>query len=130
MTSDDGRALRADRRGRARVEELLDALTASGFVVTSPCKEGPGGVWLRFYSAQDVKRFLDRVGRGALYEAVAGNGYGEADWRYSVAVDDGRLGDDGEAAGPPDFVLRVSVWFPRADLPRVLGRVRAGKGRR
>jgi hypothetical protein len=136
------------RGRRALVDEgiapLIEALWQADLETVNSCEENrPGNAWVQFLTAEDAATFLNIVaeyeeGVDVLYNRMHprwrpldGSELSAPDWEYDALPEDGGIvwdedegGDVDEwHTGRNDFFFSVSVRFPRADLPVVLGRL-------
>jgi hypothetical protein len=127
------------------IATLIEQIWQAGIRTAMSCQDVQGAVWVEFETAGDLAAFLNAAGmyergEGTLHSRIDGRVPGpgepsETPWKYKVLVFDRALhgaeevGPEGQPglvwhAGPPDFAVLPSVYFPRSDLPAVLERMR------
>ena len=127
------------------IAPLIMEMWRCGITTLMSCQEGAHGfVWLDVYNAEEAEKFMDIVGEydpeeNSLYHRMVGRDSGNPNnWKYNTRPDDCHLVEDVDEAdyiheshlGQPVFTFSLSIWFPPADLPIVLGRLVAhGKKR-
>jgi hypothetical protein len=131
---------------QAKIDEeiapLVKEIWLADIVTSQSCQDNPPGwIWLEFPSSFDLEEFLDIVGDyegtvGSLhdrmlhgYDRLGGPRVGQ--WRYEAIVHDVAVyivedgaGEHEEYGGSPIFTVLVSLYFPHADLPQVLARLK------
>src|SRR5262249_41909334 len=113
----DGRSAEVDED----LAPLILALWQAGISTNACCQEGqPGRAWIEFTTAQDALLFLKMVSGARNVEDVPWEDALETYFHASVTE------GSWEYTIPSSLDSEGSVWFPRAELPRILESVRKG----
>jgi hypothetical protein len=123
----------------AGLAPLILEIWKAGITTTMSCEENrPGWAWIDFLTAEDAEHFLSSVARYdanmySLYNRIAQawdppTGAVEGCWEYTLTVNDMAVSqveiEDGvikeSCTDPSDFLISVSIRFPRSDLPMLL----------
>lgn len=124
---------------------LIRELWAAGWSTYASCQDHPGTgkVWIGFSESNHAAAFLNAVAihqkskKDSLWQRANDWGFGfleptsvhnkGGDWEYHLTVTDDSHDNAASkfvAFGKPDFLLSVSVLFPRRDLSVVAERMR------
>jgi hypothetical protein len=119
----------------AAIAPLIEALWQVGVPTMMSCQEtDPGLAWIEFEELGHLQQFLNIVaeyeeGADTMYNRIANDLVtppgATSTWEYQLnPLDCGGGGEDRHHGESCDFIFSVGVYFPHADMPIVLDRLR------